>query len=721
VNQIRSALRDAAEVSQYIRTLPRHGYRFVASITRTVPAKFPAPFMAPTSAHLPGPQAASAADSVSRQSAEEAAGPSIDAAPRRGKFAIAALMLIALMAIPLDQPRLGSQRAAPLSSKDSVVVADFVNATGDTVFDDTLNQALMIELRQSPFLNVLPDTTVRETLRMMGLSVSHRLTPEVARELCQRSGSAAELEGRISSIGDHYLVSVNAIACASGETLAGEHEEAARKENVLAALGHAASRLRTALGESLPSVRKFEAPARVTTASLDALKSYSVGLRVASTQGDAPSIPFFKHALELDPQFALANAALGSRYSNLDQPSLALEYAIKAYQLRDGVTERERLVIVALYFRVNGELEQSTQTLEMWKAEYPRDSRPHGSLGVNYYYRGQYEKSAAEWEEVLRLVPDDVSAYENLSIVYLALNRVDAAQSLIRSGMARHLDSGELRRIRYLVEFLRGNPGEMDQQLESTMGKPGAEDLLLAAQSDTDSFFGRLSSSRRFLQRAVDSATRSDLREEAALWQVVGSLTEAEFGNRSVAIGEVRVALSLAAGRNVKILGALALARAGDSVNAEAIAAELEADNSKNTVWMLYRLPSIKAAIALSRGNPRRALEILEPARPYELGIPTPSGLAPLYPPYLRGQAYLLLRDGGAAALEFQKILDHPGIAPNLPLRALAQLQLARAAVVAKDVAAARSAYRDFLALWKDADSNVPVFIAARSELARLH
>jgi eukaryotic-like serine/threonine-protein kinase len=705
MNQIRAALRDPAEDSRYIKTLPRRGYRFVAPITRVPCREHPEPFIAARSAdeesqsQLAGPKESPPLD-------QPAGGDSSrwSSAVRRGKrFGIGAIFLVALIAIPIGEPRLNADRIATLTAKDTIVVADFVNTTGDAVFDDTLTQALAIELKQSPFLNVLPDTRVRETLRMMELPDGRRVTPEIARELCLRTGSAAALEGRISSIGQHYLVGIRATACGTGDDLASEHGEAARKEEVLTALSQTASRLRSALGESLSSVQKFDAPASVTTMSLEALKSYSVGLRVSLVQGDAPGIPFLKRALELDPRFALAYTRLAGAYSNLDEPSAALEYETKAYELRSGVTEPERLMIEALYFRLTGELEKSTQTLEMWKSEYPRDAFPHGSLGANYTYMGQYARAAAEWKEALRLRPDSVFTYENLASIYLALNETDLAQSIVQSCLARHLDSGRLRQTLYSLAFLRRDRVEMDRQAE------------------WEAYFGRVKNARRFWRRAVDSATRADLREAAALWQVIGALTEAEFGERRVAVSDVREAMALAAGRNVKVLGALALARAGDTARAEAIATELATDNSENTVLILYRLPSIEAAIALAHGNPRRALELLETARSYELGEPTPAGLAPLYPVYLRGQAYLSLRDGPAAAVEFQKILDHPGIALNGPLGALGLLQRARAAALTRDLPAARSAYRAFLTLWKEADTDIPVFIAAKSELARLH
>jgi DNA-binding winged helix-turn-helix (wHTH) protein/tetratricopeptide (TPR) repeat protein len=723
MNQIRAALRDPAEDSRYIKTLPRRGYRFVAPITRVPCTEHREPFIASRSADV-GSQSQLAGPKESPPLDQTAGGDSsrgLSAVRRSKRFGIAAIFLVALIAIPIGEPRLSADRIATLTAKDTIVVADFVNTTGEAVFDDTLTQALAIELKQSPFLNVLPDTRVRETLRMMELPDGRRVTPEIARELCLRTGSAAALEGRIASIGQHYLVGINATACGTGDELASEHGEAARKEEVLTALSQTASRLRSALGESLSSVQKFDAPASVTTMSLEALKSYSVGLRVSLIQGDAPGIPFLKRALELDPRFALAYTRLAGAYSNLDEPSAALEYETEAYALRNGVTEPERLMIEALYYRLTGELEKSTQTLEMWKSEYPRDAFPHGSLGANYTYMGQYAKAAAEWEEALRLRPDSVFTYENLASIYLALNETDLAQSIVQSCLARHLDSGRLRQTLYSLAFLRRDRVEMDRQAEWAANKPGAEDFLLSAQSNTEAYFGRVKNARRFWRRAVDSATRADLREAAALWQVIGSLTEAEFGERRVAVSDVREAMALAAGRNVKVLGALALARAGDTARAEAIAAELATDNSENTVLILYRLPSIEAAIALAHGNPRRALELLETTRSVELGEPTPAGLAPLYPLYLRGQAYLSLRDGPAAAVEFQKILDHPGIALNGPLGALALLQRARAAALTRDLPAARSDYRAFLTLWKEADTDIPVFIAAKSELARLH
>jgi tetratricopeptide (TPR) repeat protein len=478
--------------------------------------------------------------------------------------------------------------------------------------------------------------------------------------------------------------------------------------------------LRAGLGESLRSVQKFDVPVEVTTASLEALKSYSDGLKVLVSKGDAPSIPFFSRAIELDPDFSMAYATLAARYNNLDQPAQALRLATRAYELRDRVSERERLVITTRYLRLTGQLEKLTQALDMWISEYPRDAGPHGSLGSNYAFMGEYSKALTEWQTAVRLAPDDVSMYENLGVVYLALNRPLEAEQTLNLAFAQNLDSGGLRWAAYYLGFVQKDSRLMQQQAQWSVGKPGSEDVLLSAQADTEGFFGRLRSAREFSRRAVDSAIRSDYPEAAALWQVNAALREAEFNAPREARSGVRAALALSAGRNVKMLAALTLARLGDADQAETIAKELQSENPRNTVFAHFRLPSIAAAIALSRGNPARAVECLEAIRPYELGEPSPSGLAPLYPAYLRGLAYLSMHDGAAAAIEFKKVLDNPGIALNFAPAALAQLDLARAYALAKDAIHATAAYDSFLSLWKDADANIPIRAVAEQEVARL-
>jgi serine/threonine protein kinase/tetratricopeptide (TPR) repeat protein len=608
-----------------------------------------------------------------------------------------------------------SHQTELLTEHDTVVLSDFVNKTGDAVFDDALKQALAVELGQSPFLNVLSDRKVSETLRMMDRPANQAITADVGRELCLRTGSKTVLGGTISSLGSHYLIELNAVACSTGDTLAREQGEATSKEDVLKALSRASSGLRTKLGESLPSVQKFDVPIEATTSSLEALKNYSMGTR----RGDALSIPFFKRAIELDPNFPMAYAGLAVAYGNLQQPSLALEYATDAYRLRDRVTEREKLRISAHYFYDRGEIDKEAQTYELWIANYPRDFVPHGNLGNNYANMGQYDKSLAETQEALRLAPDYVSNYVNLGITYLTLNRLDEAKATFDQALAHKLDSGFLHQYIYFLAFLRGDVALMEQQVAWGADKPGEEDPLLSAQSDTESYYGRLTKARDFSRRAVASAVRADSKETAALWQVNAALREAELGNTAYAKHGVTAALALSAGRDVKVFAALTLARIGDVPRAKALAEELEKSYPTDTIMKLYWLPTINAAIELNQGNPTQALAYLEVAAPYELGE-AGTIINYLYPAYVRGQAYLLAHKGTAAAAEFQKLLDHRGIVVNFVTGALAHLQIGRAYAMAGQAAEAKAAYQDFFNIWKDADSDLPILKQAKAEYAKL-
>jgi serine/threonine protein kinase/tetratricopeptide (TPR) repeat protein len=609
-------------------------------------------------------------------------------------------------------------RTKPLTEKDTVVLADFDNKTGDTAFDDALKQALAVELGQSPFLNVLPDRKVSETLQMMGRPANQRITADVSRELCLRTGSKAVLSGTISSLGTHYLIDLNAAACDTGDTLAKEQVDAASKEDVLRALSRASSSLRTKLGESLPSVRKFDVPIEATTSSLEALKNYSMGLTVLHQKGDAPSVPFLKRAIELDPNFPMAYAALANAYGNLQQPSLALEYATKAYHLRDRASERERMRISATYFRSTGEVEKETQTYELWAANYPRDFVPRTNLGTNYSYLGQYEKALPEYQEALRLEPNTV-AYEDLGITYLNLNRLDDAKASFDQALAHKLDSGTLRQIMYVHAFLQGNVAEMAQLMSWAAGRPGEEDPLLSMQSDTEAWYGRLARARDFSRRAVDSAVRAGSNEAAAFWEVNEALREAELGNEIVSRQEATKALRLSPGRDVKIVAALALARSGDSSRAKALAGELETLYPTNTFLKVYWLPTIDASVEINKRNSVQALLDLELAAPYEQGLGN-LFINYLYPAYVRGQAYLFAHNGAAAATEFQKLLDHRGTVANFVTGSLAHLQLGRAYAMAGDTVKAKAAYEDFLKLWQDANPDIPILKQAKAEYGKL-
>ena len=635
---------------------------------------------------------------------------------RRISATAAALLVAALMAGGLYYR---SHRVQHLTDKDTVVLTDFDNKTGDAVFDDALKQALAVELGQSPFLNVLSDRKVSETLAMMGHPTNQRITEDVGRELCLRTGSTALLGGTISSLGSHYLIELNAVACSTGDTLAKEQGEANRKEDVLKALSRASSSLRTKLGESLPSVQKFNVPIEATTSSLEALKSYSMGIVVGREKGEAPSIPFLKRAIELDPNFPMAYAGLGMVYSNLLQRSLAVEYATKAYQLRDRVSEREKLRISANYFLATGEVDKEAQTYELWIANYPRDSVPHGDLGADYVNIGQYNEALAEFQETLRLAPDNVSNYATLGSTYLILNRLDKAGATFDQALAHQLDSGFLRQYMYLLAFLRGNAAQMEQQVAWAGGKPGDEDVLLSMQSDTEAYYGRLSKARDFSRRAADSAIRAYSKETAALWQLNAALREAELGNTALAEQGITAALALSQARDVKLFAALTLGRSGDAPRARALVEELEESYPTDTIMKLYWLPTINAAIELNKGNSSQALKYLEAVAPYELGT-ADTFINYLYPAYVRGQAYLRTHNGTAAAAEFQKMLDHRGIVQNFVTGSLAHLQIGRAYAMAGDTAKAKAAYQGFFALWKDADLDVPILKQAKVEYAKL-
>jgi len=612
-----------------------------------------------------------------------------------------------------------AHQTKPLTEKDTIVLADFVNRTGDPIFDDALKQALEVELAQSPFLNVLSDRKVSTTLKMMGRSPSDRITAEVGRELCLRTGSKAVLGGTISSLGSQYLIELNAVTCSTGDAVAKEQGEATGKEDVLKTLSRASSSLRSKLGESLPSVEKFEVPIEATTSSLEALKSYSLGVKVREEKGSAPAVPFLKQAIEIDPNFPMAYAALATLYGNLQQPSLALKYATTAFQLRDRVTEREKLRISADYFAATGELDKEMQTYELWIASYPRESTAHYNLGSEYSQMGQYDKALAEQLEALRLEPDVIINYINLGGTYLSLNRLEEAKASFEQALVRKADSGYLRQFMYYLAFLRGDSAQMEQQLAWGAGRPGDEDPLLSAQSDTEAYYGRMNKARDFSRRAVDSGLRADSKEAAASWQVNAALREAELGNIPSAKREATAALALSPGRGVKVFAALTLARAGDGLRARALVEELEKDYPTNVLLKFYWLPTIYAAIELSKGSSSQALADLEVAVPYELGE-ADAFLNYLYPAYVRGLAYLQSDNGTAAVAEFQKLLDHKGTVLNFVTGSLAHLQIGRAYALSGDTAKAKASYEDFFALWRDADPDIPILKQAKAEYARL-
>jgi serine/threonine protein kinase/tetratricopeptide (TPR) repeat protein len=639
-------------------------------------------------------------------------------------WGVAGVLLIAALAAGGIYWR--SHQGQKLTEKDTLVLADFANTTGEAVFDDTLKQALAIQLEQSPFLNVLPERKVSETLGMMGHTANERITRDMAREICQRTASKAFLTGSIASLGTHYALALQAVNCQSGDTLASAQSEADSREHVLHSLGEAGNQLRQKLGESLASVGKFDKPLEeATTSSLEALQAFTQGTRVRSEKGDPDSLSYFKRAVELDPNFARAYATLGTVYGNLGQVSLAIENMKKAYELRERVSEREKFYISAHYFdTATGEVAKAIPFYEQWIQSYPRNDVPHINLAVIYSVLGQHEKAANEFREALRLQPDNVTNYGNLAGVYLNLDRMDEAKAVVDQAAARNLDDPNLRFDLYGLAFLKGDAAGMQQQLNWGLGKAVAEEFMLSTQSDTEAYFGRLNQAREFSRRAVESAKHNDAVEPAALLQAEAAMHEAELGNPAQARQAANAALALATGRDVEILEALALARAGDATRAQTIVDKLSSDFPLSTVVQSYWLPTIRAAIELNRGNAAKAIESLRVTAPYELGAPPP-GFWTLYPIRLRGQAFLQAHEGSAAINEFQKILSHRGLVQNSVTLSLAHLGLARAYALdaGKDPAIrdkARAAYQDFFALWKDADADLPVLKEAKAEYAKL-
>lgn len=609
-------------------------------------------------------------------------------------------------------------QAAPLTDQDTVVLADFDNRTGEPIFDAALKQGLILELEQSPFLNLLSDRKLSETLRTMGRKADDPLTAELVRELCQKVGGKAVLEGTISKLSGHYQLELSAVDCRSGAVLTQEQGDAAGEEGVLPVLSQVSSKLRAALGEPAQSVQVFEVPVETTTRSLEALKTYRLGAVMRNEKGDTASIPLLKHAIELDPDFPLPYGALAAIYGNIRQPTQAVSYASKAYALRGRASERESLQLAGIYYLETGDLQKEIENYKVWQGKYPRDSVARNNLGNDYAQMGRLEEGLAEYQQALQLTPS-VITYTNVLGMEISLNRFDAAQATLDEAFARGLDGRYLHQNQYWLAFLRGNASQMKAQVAWAMGKPGDEDTLLSMDSDTEAYYGRVERARRLTQQSVDSAIHAGYPETAALWQVNAALREAEWGDFPAARAGVDEALKLSQGRDVKLIAAFTLARSGDTQRVRSLVQELKRDYPADSLLRLYWLSCIDAAVALDPGDAQQALADLKTAQPYELGGAN-TFINYLYPAYLRGQAYLLAHDGVAAAAEFRKLPEHSGVVTNFVTGALAHLELGRAYALAGDSTQAKAAYQDFFSLWKDADPRIPVLLQARAEYAKL-
>ncbi len=637
--------------------------------------------------------------------------------PLRRRWPLLAAAAIVVAALVAGGLYWRFRKVPALAAKDTVVVADFANSTGDKLWDDTLKTALAMQLEQSHFLNVLSDEKVSGTLRLMNRP-NAPLTREIAREVCQRTNSKALLAGSIGAVGDHFLIELKAINCHTGEALASADDEAENRNQVLQKVKQVANQVREQLGESLASVEQFNKPLEeVTTPSMEALQAFSRARRVQMT-GEADPIPYLNRALELDANFAAAYALLGAEYENRNQTTLAIANYRKAYQLRDRVSQRERLNIEGHYYdAVTGELEKAIESYKESALNDPGDRKPHQNLSVIYEELGQYDKAVAEAWETIRLAPDNVGPYAILQYSYNALNQPEKANAAFVDARNRKLDDPSLRQYRYYTAFLLGDDAVMQEEVSWAMGKPGAEDLLLSTQSDTAAYRGRFEKARELSQRAVESAKHAGTPETAAGWEANEALREAEIGDRTRALPAAAHAMALMPGRDVRVMTALTLARSGKIPQAQKLVDQLDRDFPLDTMMQGYSLPTIRAAIELENHNPGKAIEVLRVTQPYELGT---LSLRYLYPVYIRGEAYLMAGQGQQAAAEFQKILDHKGIMLNFVTGALTHLQLGRAQAMTGDRVAARQSYEQFLELWKDADANLPIVRVAQAEYDRL-
>jgi eukaryotic-like serine/threonine-protein kinase len=615
-------------------------------------------------------------------------------------------------------------RTPKLTDKDTIVLADFTNTTGDPVFDGTLRQGLAVQLEQSPFLSIISDERIQQTLRLMDKPPDTLVTPGIARELCQRTESVAIIEGSIVRLADAYVVGLSAINCRSGEVLAREQITSEDKAHVLVALGKAAREMRGKLGESHETLAKYNTPLeQATTSSLEALQAYSLGWQTMGRKGDfAAAEPFFQRAIRLDTNFAMAYAMLGVNYGQSGEITRGAEYTWKAYELRERVSEKEKFYIETWYYNfLTGDLEKALKWFGLWAQTYPRDFVAQTGQATIYASLGQYNKVLTLYHEALRLDPANGLNYGNLIGGYLLLNRLNEAQQVAEEAHAKKFESPTLHGDLYQLAFLQNDAAEMARQVAWATGRSGEEDIFLYSEADTAAYFGRLVRARQFSGQAVASAERAAEKEIAAGYEAESALREALFGNSAKARQRAIAALRISTGRDVQYGAALALAIAGDSARVQALADDLSKRFPEATLVKFNYLPTIHAQLALNRKDALRAIATLQDARPYELGSPGYSAFTPaLYPVYVRGEAYLTGHQAGEAASEFQKILDHRGVVFNEPIGALAHLQLGRAYAMQGDTAKAKAAYQDFFAIWKDADPDIPILKQAKAEYAKL-
>jgi tetratricopeptide (TPR) repeat protein/tRNA A-37 threonylcarbamoyl transferase component Bud32 len=674
-------------------------------------AAMPAPSGMAAPAPATGERIAASAAVAERGSDSEI----VVALAKRHKAVVAIAVAAVVLALGAAAYRFLPLRRAPaLTERDSILLTDFVNTTGDTTFDGILKQALAIKLGESPFLNVFPEDGVRETLRLMNRSPDERVTAAIGREICARRGIKAMITGQLAPVGSHFVITLDAVNSRTGESLAQQQVEVTSKEGVLEALGKASSKIREKLGESLASIEKLDTPIQqATTSSLEAFKAFNLGGEQEKKGSQFGAITFEKRAIELDPNFAMAYSALATHYGNLGEAELAEEYARKAFELRDRVSERERLNISSKYYAyVTGELDKLIETYNQWIQVYPRDDVPHTNLGVTYDFIGQFEKALDEGLEVLRLKPDAALSYSNLAGYYLDLNRSAEAKAILAQAQAKNLDHFTVHEDLYLIAFAEGDTEGMRRYAAWAAGRP-EEFLMLSDRATTEAFFGKLGNARVLWRRAAEMAEHANLKENAAWITAYEAMVEASYGNLPQARTQAAKAMALSRSRNVMWGEASALGVAGDLTQGEALANDMARRFPKDTWVNSIFLPFLHAGFELQRGNTTKAIEALQPAIPYEREF---WGVL-----FLRGQAYLKAGAGSEAAAQFQRMMDYKGGNwVNHPWQALAHLYLGRAWAMAGEKENSRRAYQDFLALWKDADPDIPILQQAKAEYSKL-
>jgi DNA-binding winged helix-turn-helix (wHTH) protein/Tfp pilus assembly protein PilF len=703
IRKIRQVLKDDREEPRFVETVSGKGYRFIAPVSE--------------------PRTQEGQDKTAH-SAIPAQGTTGTGRETR-LFTVAVVAVLALATLWY----FSLHRKPKLTDKDTIVLADFANSTGDPVFDGTLRQGLAVQLEQSPFLSLISEERIQQVLRLMDKPADARLTPEIAREICKRTASAAVLDGSIASLGSQYVLGLRARDCRTGDVIADEQVQAAKKEDVLNALGQIASKFRTRVGESLATVQQYDTPlAEATTPSLEALKAYSAGWQVSFSSGAAAAVPFLNRAVEIDPNFASAYAMLARLYGDIGESDLSAKNAGKAYQLRDRAGEQEKFFITTSYqFQKTGNLEKGQQACDLWMQTYPRAWLPHGLLsGAVYPQLGRYEEAVKEAKIALEIDPDFSIGYSNLAGSYLALDLWDEAEATLRQAVDRKLEIPDFFVLRYVIAFLKNDESGMQRQAALAREKAGADDWMANSEGFVLAYSGRLGEARTMSRRAAELAREAERRDTEALYETDAAIREALFGNASVAKQRAGRALELSKSRDVEYGVGLALALSGESSRSQALSDELSRRFPEDTRIQFAYLPTLRSLLALNHGTPSNAVELLQTAIPYEAGTLSEGGsefllgAGNLYPAYVRGLAYLAAHQGREAAGEFQKILAHRGIVVADPIGALAHLQLGRAYASSGDKIRAKSAYQDFLTLWKDAAPDIPIYQQAKAEYAKL-